>query len=77
MAWTRDDNASIEKGGLVKLQNGMIGEIIGVRDTGRYARIEILINGTRCYVERKDVKLAGILDRLAHAVSEDNDGKET
>ena len=74
MAWSQNDDISAEKGGLVKLRNGMVGEIIGVKDRGHYARIEILVDGTRCYVDRKDVKVAGILDRIVHAVSEDSDG---
>ena len=71
MTWSRDD-IPVEKGGLVKLRNGMVGEIISVKDGGW--QIEILIDGTRCYVERKDVKVAGILDRIVHAVSEDDNG---
>lgn len=70
MAWAQDDSIPIEKGGLVKLRNGMVGEIISVQDRGYYARIEVMIDGTRCYVDRRDVKVAGILDRIVHAVAD-------
>ena len=58
-------------GGMVKMKNGMTGEIIGVTDGWR-DELEILVDGTRCYVEANDVKILGVLDRIVKAVSEED-----
>lgn len=58
-------------GGMVKMRNGMTGEIIGVKDGWR-EELEVLVDGTRCYVEARNVKILGVLDRIAKAVSEDD-----
>lgn len=59
------------KGCIVVLRNGMRGEIIGVVGEGSYREAyEILIDGTRCYVEANEVKVLGVLDRIARAISD-------
>lgn len=53
------------KGGMVKMRNGMTGEIIGIRNEGSYSEeLEVLVDGTRCYVDSKEVKVLGVLDRI-------------
>jgi len=58
-------------GGMVQMRNGMTGEIIGITNAnGWCGELEILVDGTRCYVEINDVKVLGVLDRIVKAVSE-------
>lgn len=58
-------------GGMVKMRNGMTGEIIGVGDDNR-EELEVLVDGTRCYVEARDVKVLGVLDRIAAEISKED-----
>ena len=51
----------------------MTGEIIsaGNNPGTSYNTLEVLVSGTRCYVEENDVKILGVLDRIVEAVRED------
>lgn len=71
----RDNQAAPIVGGTVTLRNGMVGEIIGIRERGYHERIEVMIQGTRCYVDINDVKVNSVLDRIVHALNKDDDGE--
>jgi hypothetical protein len=54
-----------QKGGIVRCQNGMIGEILRT-NVGRWGdSIEIDVDGTRCYVDLEDVEVINVLERIA------------
>ncbi|MGD9727413.1 MAG: hypothetical protein AB7L09_00670 [Nitrospira sp.] len=59
-------------GGSVVMRNGMVGEIIGVRNEGTWREeLEVLVDGTRCYVEASNVKVLNVLDRIVGAMADD------
>ncbi len=56
-------------GDLVRMKNGMIGKIIGSTSTGWRSKYEIVVDGVRCYIEKDDAEVIGVLDRIVDALN--------
>jgi hypothetical protein len=68
----RNNQAAPMIGGSVTLRNGMVGEIIGINGDGYYSKLEVMIQGTRCYVDAGDVRINSVLDMIVQALDKDD-----
>lgn len=69
----RQKQATPMKGAIVKMRNGMQGEVIGVKNPGSYGEeFEVLVDGIRCYVDANEVKVVNVLDRIATEISKED-----